>query len=171
MQDEYLLLGYITDAFSLDGTFKVLSKTDFAEKRYQEGNEVFLYQPNTKQRMTVIVESYRGSGQFDFVKVQGINSKEEALEFKGYEIQALKDYKNMDKDTYYFSDLVGCNVMDENGTIYGVVKQVEEFPAQITLRVKRENGKDFLVPFVKFFIKNIDIENKKITINVIEGML
>ena len=171
MQDEYLLLGYITDAFSLDGTFKVLSKTDFAEKRYQEGNEVFLYQPNTKQRMTVIVESYRGSGQFDFVKVQGINSKEEALEFKGYEIQALKDYKNMDKDTYYFSDLVGCNVMDENGTIYGVVKQVEEFPAQLTLRVKRKGQSDFLVPFVKAFIRRVDINKKEIEINIIEGML
>ena len=171
MQDEYLLLGYITDAFSLDGTFKVLSKTNFAEKRYQEGNEVFLYQPNTKQRMTVIVESYRGSGQFDFVKVQGINSKEEALEFKGYEIQALKDYKNMDKDTYYFSDLVGCNVIDENGTIYGVVKQVEEFPAQLTLRVKRKGKEDFLVPFVKAFIRRVDINKKEIEINIIEGML
>ena len=41
MKDEYLLLGYITDAFSLDGTFKVLSKTDFAETRYQKGKEVF----------------------------------------------------------------------------------------------------------------------------------
>ena len=59
MKEEYLLLGYITDAFSLDGTFKVLSKTDFAEKRYQKGKEVFLYQPNTKQRMTVVVENYR----------------------------------------------------------------------------------------------------------------
>ena len=92
MKDEYLLLGYITDAFSLDGTFKVLSKTDFASKRYQEGKEVFLFQPNTKQRMTVTVEHYRSSGQFDFVKVRGVNSKEEALEFKGYEIHALKDY-------------------------------------------------------------------------------
>ena len=71
MKDEYLLLGYITDAFSLDGTFKVLSKTDFASKRYQEGKEIFLYQPNTKQRMTVTVEHYRSSGQFDFVKVHG----------------------------------------------------------------------------------------------------
>ena len=101
MQEEYLLLGYISDAFSLDGTFKVLSKTDFADKRYQKGKEIFLYQPNTKQRMTVVVESYRKGGQFDFVKVQGINSKEEALEFKGYEIQALKDYQIVDKDTYY----------------------------------------------------------------------
>ena len=171
MQEEYLLLGYITDAFSLDGTFKVLSKTDFAEKRYQKGNEIFLYQANTKQRMTVIVESYRKSGQFDFVKVQGVNSKEEALEFKGYEIHALKDYEIVDKDTYYYVDLVGCKVVDENDKQLGVVSVVEEFPAQLTLRVKREGQPDFLVPFVKAFIKNVDIVNKKIVINVIGGLL
>ena len=171
MQNEYLLLGYITDAFSLDGTFKVLSKTDFADKRYQEGKEIYLYQANTKQRMTVVVESYRSSGQFDFVKVQGINSKEEALEFKGYEIHALKDYDNMDKDTYYFVDLVGCKVLDEKGQELGVVKEVEEFPAQLTLRVKRAGKEDFFVPFVKAFIRRVDINKKEIEINVIGGML
>ena len=172
MQEEYLLLGYITDAFSLDGTFKVLSKTDFASKRYQKGKEVFLYQPNTKQRMTVIVESFRKGGQFDFVKVQGVNSKEEALEFKGYEIHALKDYQIMDKDTYYYVDLVGCEVLDDKGEILGKVNLIEEFPAQLTLRVKREgNQPDFLVPFVKAFIKNVDINKKQIIINVIGGLL
>ena len=171
MKEEYLLLGYITDAFSLDGTFKVLSKTDFAEKRYQKGKEIFLYQPNTKQRMTVVVETYRKGGQFDFVKVQGVNSKEEALEFKGYEIHALKDYQIVDKDTYYYVDLVGCEVLDEKDKFLGVVSQVEEFPAQLTLRVKREGQPDFLVPFVKAFIKNVDIVNKKIVINVIGGLL
>ena len=171
MQEEYLLLGYIIDAFSLDGTFKVLSKTDFAEKRYQKDKEVFLYQPNTKQRMTVTVESYRKGGQFDFVKVKGVNAKEEALEFKGYEIHALKDYQILDKGTYYYVDLVGCNVLDDKGHVLGEVSQVEEFPAQLTLRVKRKGQPDFLVPFVKAFIKSIDIENKKIVINVIGGLL
>ena len=171
MQDEYLLLGYITDAFSLDGTFKVLSKTDFASKRYQEGKEVFLYQPNTKQRMTVTVENFRSNGQFDFVKVHGVNSKEEALEFKGYEIHALKDYGNMDKDTYYYVDLVGCKVIDENGQELGVVSQIEEFPAQLTLRVKRKGQEDFFVPFVKAFIRKVDISKKEIEINVIGGLL
>ena len=171
MQDEYLLLGYITDAFSLDGTFKVLSKTDFAEKRYQEGNEIYLFSPNTKERQMFTVESYRSNGQFDFVKVHQVNSKEDALAFKGYEIHALKTYENLDKDTYYFVDIVGCKVLDENGQELGVVSQVEEFPAQLTLRVKRKGKEDFFVPFVKAFIRRVDINKKEIVINVIGGLL
>ena len=171
MQNEYLLLGYITDAFSLDGTFKVLSKTDFASKRYKKGNEIFLYNPKTKERLTVIVESFRNNGQFDFVKVNNVNSKEEALEFKGYEIQALKDYGVVGKDDFYYVDLVGCKVIDQNGKEQGTVSQVEEFPAQLTLRVKRNGKEDFFVPFVKAFIRRVDINKKEIEINIIEGML
>ena len=171
MKDEYLLLGYITDAFSLDGTFKVLSKTDFADTRYQEGNEVYLCSPNTKERQIVTVEAYRSSGMFDFVKVKGVNSKEEALEFKGYEIHALKDNQIIEKDTYYYVDLVGCKVLDENGQDLGTVSQVEEFPAQLTLRVKRKGQEDFFVPFVKAFIRRVDINKKEIEINVIGGLL
>ena len=171
MKDEYLLLGYVTDAFSLDGTLKVLSKTDFADIRYQEGKEVYLFNARNNQRNCFVVKSYRSNGQFDFVKLEGINTKEDALSYKGYEIHTLKDYDSMPKDTYYFSDLVGCEVVDENNQHLGEVSRVEEFPAQLTLRVKRKGQEDFLVPFVKAFIKKVDIINKKIVINVIGGLL
>ena len=168
---EYLLLGYIIDSFSLDGTVKILSKTDFADLRYQKGNAIFFYNTKAKERLPMTVVSYRSNGQFDFVKVEEINSPEEAQTYKGFEVQVEKDYKNMDKDTYYFVDIVGCEVLDENGQVLGVVSQVEEFPAQLTLRVKRKGQSDFLVPFVKAFIRSVDIENKKIVINVIGGLL
>ena len=170
--EEYLLLGYVSDAFSLDGTLKILSKTHFANIRYQKGNKVFLYSSKNNERKEMTVCSYRSSGQFDFVKVEEITTNEEALEYKGYELQALKTYENMDKDTYYFSDIVGCEVIDEKGEVLGKISLVEEFPAQLTLRVKREdNQPDFLVPFVKAFIRKVDIDNKKIEINVIGGLL
>ena len=168
---EYLLLGYIIDSFALDGTIKVLSKTDFAKLRYQKGNTIFFYSSKTNERIPMTVSKYRSNGQFDFVKVEEINNPEDALNYKGYEIQVEKDYKNMEKDTYYYVDLVGCKVVDENDQDLGIVSQVEEFPAQLTLRVKREGKEDFLVPFVKAFIKKVDIENKKIVINVIGGLL
>ena len=168
---DYLLLGIIIDSFSLDGTMKILSKTDFAPLRYQKGNIVFCYSKKSKERKTLTVESYRNNGQFDFVKFLEINSPEEAQSYKGDEIQIEKDYQNMEKDTYYYVDIVGCEVLDESGQILGRVTQVEEFPAQLTLRVKRKGQPDFFVPYVKAFIKNVDIQKKQIVINVIEGML
>ena len=39
---EYLSLGIIIGTFSLDGSVKVLSSTDFANERYKEGNTLYL---------------------------------------------------------------------------------------------------------------------------------
>ena len=168
---DYLLLGYVIDSYSLDGSVKVLSKTDFAKQRYQKGKTVFFYNPKTKERLPMTVVKHRSNGQFDFVKVEEIKTPEEAHEFKGYEIQAEKDYSTLAKDSYYYDDLVGCQIVDDNDQVLGTVSQVEEFPAQLTLRVKRKDQSDFLVPFVKAFMKHVDIGKKKIVINVIGGLL
>ena len=77
----------------------------------------------------------------------------------------------MIKDTYFYSDLRGCKIIDKNGNNLGIVKEIEEFPAQITLRVSRQGKPDFFVPFIEVFIAKIDIKNKEITINVMEGLL
>lgn len=168
---EYLSLGKIIDAFALDGTVKLMSTTDNAKKRYQKGNKVFLVNPKNHEQKELTVVSYRSSGQIDFVKFEEIKTKEEALSFKGFEIQVIKDTNDLDEGYYFYSDLRGCSIVDQDGNILGTVKEVEEFPAQITLRVGRKGNGDFFVPFIKDFIKNVDIKNKEIHINLVEGML
>lgn len=168
---EYLALGTVIDTFSLDGTLKLISSTDRAEARYQKGNKLFLVNPKTKESKDITVISFRHSGQFDFVKVEKIQTKEEAILFKGWEIQTIKDRKDLDEGYYFYSDLRDCKIVDQSGNELGTVKEVEEFPAQITLRVKRKGASDFFVPFIKDFIIKVDIEAKTITINLVEGML
>lgn len=114
---------------------------------------------------------YRHKAPFDYVKFIEITTPEEVKELKGCFIEVYKDNKDLDKDSYFYSDLRGCKVINEKDEELGVVKEVEEFPAQITLRVSRNNKPDFFVPFIKEFIKTVDISHKEITIFVIEGLL
>ena len=167
---EYLTLGKVTDTFGLDGTLKVYSTTNNKELRYKKGSKIFLYNEKERTRSEYEVESFRTNGLFDFVKLKNLNI-EEASNFKGFEIQVVKDTSDLKVGYYFFSDLEGCSVVDEQENVLGIVTKVEEFPAQNTLRVKRKNEKDFFVPFIKEFILNVDIEKKQITIKVIGGML
>ena len=167
----YLKIGKIIDSHGLDGTFKVFNTTDSPKKRYAKGNKVYLYNESTDERLELTVERFRLSGQIAFVKLEGIDNPESAKEFKGFEIHTIKDRNDLEVGYYFYEDLVGCAIIDQNNNELGKVSKVEEFPAQITLRVKRSNGKDFFVPFVKQFIKKVDIDAKKIHIEVIEGML
>lgn len=168
---EYLKLGTINDTFGLDGTLKIYSTTNQANKRYQPGNKVFLVNPqdNAKEEYTVV--SFRHSGLFDFVKFEEVNDINTAQSKKGYEVQVVKDNKDLDEGSYYYSDLRGCKVFDQTGKEIGVVKEVEEFPAQLTLRVSRSRGSDFFIPFIKQFIIKVDIEKKAIFAEIIEGLL
>lgn len=168
---EYLTLGTIIDSFGLDGGLKVYSTTDFQEYRYQEDNEVFLYDKNLNTHSRYLVKKFRRNGKLDIVYLQGVNNKDDADKLKGYEIHVIKDRDELEEGYFFYSDLRGCEVYDQDGNLLGKVKEVEEFPAQLTLRVKHVKGKDFFVPFVEVFIKKVDVEAKKIIINFMEGML
>ncbi len=167
---EYLQLGKIIDKFGLDGTLKVYSTTSNGNMRYKEGAIVLVFDEQNNVRKEFKVLSYRHSGMMDYVLLEGIDSSN-VESFKGMTIQVPKDRNDLEVGYYFYSDLVGCEILDSHKNVLGTVKNVEEFPAQLTLRVSRKNAKDFFVPFIKEFILNVDIDNKKITINVLEGML
>ena len=166
---EKLLLGYIISSFSLDGTVKVLSKTNMSEKRYTKGNKVYLADKNENIVKELTVSSFRSAGEIDFVKFDEITTKEEADSYKSYSLLIDKT-DDLAKGFYYFSDLEKCNVKTD-GKIIGKVIKVEEFPAQITLRVKSSEGKEFFIPFIKEFIKNVSLDNQEIEVVLWEGML
>ena len=168
---EYLSLGKIVDSFGLDGTVKIYSTTNLASKRYKAGNKLYFVNPQNNEKQEVTVVKFRHSGFFDFVKFEEFDNPESVKELKGYYVEVEKNNKDLDKDHYFYSDLRGCKVIDENNKEVGVVKEVEEFPAQLTLRVRGNNDKDFFVPFISEFVKDIKIDEKIIQIHVIEGLL
>ena len=105
------------------------------------------------------------------MKLEGIDNPEDAKALKGFEVHVKKDRNDLEEGSYFYSDLKGCKVYDQDHNELGIVKEVEEFPAQLTLRVMRKGKPDFFVPYVKQFIKAINIENKEILIEKIEGLL
>ena len=165
---EYLTLGKIIDTFSLDGSLKILSSTTNQDIRYKKGNKVYISIDGQMKELTVL--SYRKSSNCDIVKFQEITSVDEAILLKGKEVLVIKDINDLKEGYYFYSDLKGCTIAAD-GKKLGRVIEVEEFPAQLTLRCKADNGKVFFVPFVKAFIKSVDIKNKEIEINYVEGLL
>ena len=164
---EYLKIASIIDSFALDGTMKIFVTTSNESLRFQKGKVIFLLLDNEYKPLTI--SSYKKAGNVSHLKVEEINSPEEVKLYKGKELVVEKTEEVLKKDEYYFVDLVGCKIIDENEVDRGVVIKVEVFPAQATLKV---NGKikDYYVPFVKVFIKKVDIKNKLIQITYLEGM-
>ena len=167
---EKLLLGTIIGTHGLTGSVKFISYSYFLDERLQEGNVILIGKDeNSVQEFQV--EDFKCSPKFSILKIQGIDSIESAEKYKGFNIYVNKEDLILDKDSYYFSDLEKCQVIDVNNNLLGQVIKVEEFPAQITLRVRNSKGKEFFVPFIEQFIIDVNIDAKTIKIKVIGGML
>lgn len=109
----FLSLGVILKTRGLKGEIKVKSTTDFASLRYKKNAKVFLYDETSGQYAEAHVRSYTSSQGFDYLSFAEFPTVESILPFVGRKIVVDKDeQKPLGKDTYYFSDLVGCEVFD-----------------------------------------------------------
>ncbi|MGC2047480.1 MAG: ribosome maturation factor RimM [Gallionella sp.] len=67
-------------------------------------------------------------------------------------------------EAYYWSDLIGLAVVNEEGVQLGTVSNLLETGANQVLSVKGENG-EILIPFVATSIKQVDLKNKTIRVD------
>lgn len=168
---EYITLGKIVKTIGLKGEVKILSSSDFSFERYKKNNEIYLFNERTKERKLVHVKNFRKDQQFDIVSFQEFANIDEASTYVNTLVQVTKESATLPNGYYHYSDLVECNIYDEEHNLLGTVKKVEQFASYQTLRVSRASEKDFFVPFVKQFIKKVDLDNKSIIIHVLEGLL
>ena len=67
-------------------------------------------------------------------------------------------------------DLIFLDPPYQSNYIANSLEKIEEYTSYSTLRIKH-SPKDVLIPFVKAFIKSVSLEEKKIVVNYIEGLL
>ncbi len=168
---KYLKVGKILKTQGLKGEVKVYSTTSFKDIRYKKGSTLFVLTKNNEY-LKVKVNSFYSKGEnLDIISFKNYDSIETVEQLIGLEIYALKDESILFDNEYYYDDLLNLEVIDEENKKLGIVDSIEEFPSQITLKIKVSQKKYFYVPFNDFFIKNVDLEGKTIQIHVIEGLI
>lgn len=120
------------------------------------------------------IESAKPHKNVIIVKFDELNSINDLLPYKGallfVEDSIIRE--NLDEDEFLIDELVGLEVFDnESGKKLGFVIGVSNNGANDLISVKTNSKKICLVPFVKAIVPVVDIKNKKILINNIEGLL
>lgn len=118
----------------------------------------------------VEIENSRHSGELSFIKLKSFDNINDVLKYKNQFIYVdSNDLYELESDEYYVKDLVGLKVHDENNDLIGDVKDVLTYAANDIYVVSSEEG-DIMIPAVKEFIKEINLEKGTIVVKVIEGM-
>ena len=166
-----LKVGKIVNTHSLKGEVKVISSTDFEEERFKKGSKLLITRGNQLIR-EVVVESYRNHKNFLLVKFEGIDSVEEAEKLKNLQIKIDSDeVGELEENEFYFHEIIGCQVFDENDRNLGEIIDILTPGANDVWVIKGEKGKEILIPYIEDVVKQIDIINKKVNIEVMEGLI
>ena len=115
---EYLKVGKIFKTYGLQGEMKVFSTTDFPELRFKKGNTLYLFKEETSERTPVVINKATPvGGNIYVISLKGYNHINMIEQFIGMELQVEKDLKFLPKDTYFYDDLLGCEVYESTNLI------------------------------------------------------
>lgn len=175
----FITVGKIQNTVGIRGYIKIKILTDFPE-RFFELTKVKLF---NEVRNSFIKNEVTGNEDFIIEDIKLFNdnarilfryytSPESAVKLKDSLI--LIEEKNkmkLKKNSFYFFDLIGCEVSNK-GKIIGKVLSVENYGSDDMLNIlSYDNNKEFLLPLVKNFVKRIDIIKKNIEVELIEGFI
>lgn len=168
---EFVTLGKIINVRGLKGELKLKSFSDFSKQRYTKGNKIYFCNEEDDTRLEFTVNTYHRADQFDYIIVDEIKDVDTANKYRDYLIQVPIDLlPKLKNGSYYFYQLEHCKVYDEEHNYVGEVLKVDDNTAQNVLRVKGES-KTILIPFVSFFIKEVDVNKKEIIVHLLEGLI
>lgn len=161
---EQVIIGTIVNTHGIKGELKVKISTDFIEERFANGNILYIDYQGCKEAMTV--QSYRIHKGHVLVTFKGFQDINLVEKYKGCLLFADKDLDLLNDDEYYVGDLIGCEVFN-HGILIGKVKDVQLYEHHDILVV--EGKEKIMIPYVEAFVKEVDIENQCIKVELIEG--
>lgn len=165
---KYLKVGKILNTHGIKGMLKILSLTDYDE-RFEELEWVYIQGYNEKFHIDKI--SYRPKDIL--ISLQGFDDINKVEKFKGKYILIDESQKReLPEDTHYISDLIGLDVYTVKDQYLGkVIDILQGGSSDIYVIKNHDTNKEVMIPAVKEFIPTISLEDKKVIVDPIEGMI
>lgn len=159
---EFVRIGIVAKPQGIRGEVKINSLSDRLE-RFLDLKEVYI---EDKGNYTLYaVKGTRLSGECAFLFLEKIYSRDEAEKIRNkYVCVRREDAISLEEGRYFIFDIVGCKCVTEDGKVLGTVTEVLQPGANDVYCVKGDSG-EILVPAVKSFVLDIDIENKRILVD------
>ena len=169
MKNNYISIGKILNFHGVQGEAKL---------GYSKNREEFLsglkrvYIQSGDDYLPLEIVRVRFTPKCGIIKFKGIDTLNDILEYKNklLFIEESTARENLEEDEFLIDELVGLDVYDGDKKV-GAVVGVSNNGASDLLSVRTHGDKVSLVPFVKAIVLSVDIKNRKIQINNIEGLL
>ncbi len=161
MSGRFLEAGELVAAHGVHGEVKILPWADGPEFLL-DFDEYFI------GGTAYAVESARVHKTCVLAKLRGIDTPEAAMLLRGKRVCIEREKAQLPEGHFFIADLLGCRVVDEVQGELGKLSDVLTLPASDVYVVRGE--KSYMIPAVKEFVRQIDIDAREIRVRIIEGM-
>ena len=166
---KYLEIGQIVNTFGIKGMVKVKPFTDDI-KRFDKLEKVYV--ENKEGKKEYQIEEVKYHKNMVLIKFKGIENPEEAnLLRESYLVVDRDTQEPLEEGTYYIVDMIGLEVYTDEDENLGILEDIFNTGSNDIYVVKNELGKQILLPAIKDVIKKVDMENKKVTVHLIPGLI
>ena len=160
---EYIYIGEIVNTHGIKGEVRIRSDFKYKSEVFKSGFNLYIGKDKTKE----IINTYRVHKNYDMVTFININDINDVIKYKGMNVYINKEELNI--DGILDEDIIGMTVYSNKKEV-GMVTEIMKGVAHDILVVEKEKERH-LIPYIDEFISNIDVENKRIDIKEIEGLL
>lgn len=161
--NDQIVIGKILAPHGVRGDVRVAPLTDFPE-RFKKLKTALLNDGTSLQ-----VSNVKYHKNFVLLKFNGLETKNDVESLRGKFIQIeRKDLFPLPKGHYYIFDIIGMDVLNEQGNYLGKVSDVLQTGSNDVYVVEAADAKTVLIPAIKQVVLNIDMDTKKITVKLQE---
>ena len=162
--DDFIYVGKIVNTHGLKGEIRILSDFLYKDRVFVPG--MIIYIGRKKEQEEIV--TYRHHKNFEMITMKGYTDINEVLRYKGLYVYVKREDLNLADNEYLDTDYLDLNVLVDNNAI-GKVKDVRDTGNNKILVIETDS-KEVLIPLQKEFIKEVNLNNKTITILPIKGM-
>lgn len=167
--EDMLRVGVIANTHGIKGEVKVYPTTDDME-RFKQLKQVVL--DTGKEHKTLEIVNVRYFKQMVILKFKGIDNINDIEKYKGKDLLVTRDQAvPLEEDEYFIFDIIGADVITTQEEKIGVIKEVLQTGANDVYVVETVEEKEILLPVIPDCVKNIDPENKKVIVEIMEGLI
>lgn len=167
--ENYLRVGVISSTHGVKGEVKVYPTTD-DPMRFKELKQVLL--DTGKDLKPLEIEGVKFFKQMVILKFKGIDDINDIEKYRNRDLLVTRENAvKLEEGEYFIADLIDCEVFTDTGDRLGLLTEVLTSAANDVYIVKTDKGKDVLLPVIDECILDIDVENKKVTAHIMNGLL
>ena len=165
--EDLLKVGVITTTHGIRGEVKVYPTTD--ADRFLDLEYVLLDTGREKRKLEI--ENVKYFKNLVILKFRGIDNINDIEMYKKRELWIPREEaQELEEDEYYIADLIGMDVVLEDGSKFGTLKDVMETGANDVYVVEQDGASQLLLPAIKDCIRDIDMEQMVMTVYLMPGL-